>query len=75
MDTCCSHQRSPDSIHGDGTTEVDRPGVVCDQAGDGGLGDGAGQVDDLVAVEPGSESKMDTRVRDESRIRTGVFDT
>ena len=53
--------------------EVDRPGVVCDQAGDGGLGDGAGQVDDLVAVEPGSESKMDTRDRDESRIRTGVF--
>ena len=32
-------------------TEVDRPGVVCDQAGDGGLGDGAGQDDDLVAVE------------------------
>ena len=49
--------------------------MVCDQAGDGGLGDGAGQVDDLVAVEPGSESKMDTRVRDESRIGTGVFDT
>ena len=49
--------------------------MVCDQAGDGGLDDGAGQVDDLVAVEPGSESKMDTRVRDESRIRTGVFYT
>ena len=49
--------------------------MVCDQAGDGGLGDGAGQADDLVAVEPGSESKMDTRDRDESGIRTGVFDT
>ncbi len=41
-------------------TEVDRPGVACDQAGDGGLGDGAGQDDDLLAVEPGSESEMDT---------------
>ena len=42
------------------STEVDRPGVVCDQAGDGGLGDGAGQEDDLVAVEPGSESVVVT---------------
>ena len=48
--------------------------MVCDQAGDGGLGDGAGQEDDLVAVEPGSESKMDTRESNESGIRTGVFD-
>ena len=49
--------------------------MVCDQAGDGGLGDGAGQEDDLVADEPGSESKIDTRERKESWIRTGVFDT
>ena len=48
--------------------------MVCDQAGDGGLGDGAGQEDDLVAVEPGSESKMDARGSNESRIRTGIFD-